>query len=97
MVAEGEKMITEGWAMFEEAVGQAGTGELPQLLRSIRTSVTATRMMKEEGKMEEELMKGEEGEGEASGGMTVTPVREGAQNPQSQSRLKWRGEGVIQI
>ena len=42
MVAEGEKMIAEGWAMFEEAVAQAGMGELPQLLRSIRMSVTPT-------------------------------------------------------
>ena len=82
-------MIAEGWAMFEEVVGQAEMGELPQLLSSIRTSVTPTRMMKEEAKMEEELMKGEEDE--ASGGMTVTLVREGAPNPRSRSRLKQRG------
>ena len=72
-------MIAEGWAMFNKVVGQAGMGELPQLPRSIRRSVTPTQMMKEEVKMEEELRKGEEGEGEASGsrGMTITPVRRG--------------------
>ena len=29
-------MIAEGWEMFEEAVEAAGTGDLPQLLRSLR-------------------------------------------------------------
>ena len=29
-------MIAEGWEMFEEAVMAAGTGDLPQLLRSLR-------------------------------------------------------------
>ena len=29
-------MIAEGWEMFEEVVEQAGTGDLPQLLRSLR-------------------------------------------------------------
>ena len=92
MVAEGEKMIAEGWGMFEKVVGQAGMGELPQLLRSIRTSVTPTRM-KEEVKMEEELTKGEEGEGEASGsrGMTITPVREGG--PKSPITIQVKTEG----
>ena len=92
MVAEGEKMIVEGWAMFEETVGQVGMGKLPQLLRSIRTSVTPTWMMKE-AKMEEELMKGEEGEGEASGGMTVTPVREGGPESPIMIQVKMEGGG----
>ena len=78
MVAEGEKLILDGWAMFEQAVGQAGMGELPQLLISIWSSITPTRMMKGEAKMEEELAKQGEGEGEASGsGMSITPVRQG--------------------
>ena len=33
-VAAGHRMIAEGWEMFEEAVEAAGTGDLPQLLRS---------------------------------------------------------------
>ena len=35
-VAAGHRMIAEGWEMFEEAVEAAGTGDLPQLLRSLR-------------------------------------------------------------
>ena len=79
--------------MFGKVVGQPGMGELPQLLRSIRRNVTPTQMMKEEVKMEEELMKGEEGEGEASGsrGMTITLVREGG--PESLITIQVKTEG----
>ena len=35
-------MIAEGWEMFEEAVEAAGTGDLPQLLRSLRGMTTPT-------------------------------------------------------
>ena len=35
-VAAGHRMIAEGWEMFEEAVEATGTGDLPQLLRSLR-------------------------------------------------------------
>ena len=35
-VAAGHRMIVEGWEMFKEAVEAAGTGDLPQLLRSLR-------------------------------------------------------------
>ena len=38
--AAGHKMVVEGWALFEEAVNQAGAGDLPQLLWSIRTMTT---------------------------------------------------------
>ena len=31
-VAAGHRMITDGWEMFEEAIEEAGTGDLPQLL-----------------------------------------------------------------
>ena len=89
MVAEGNKMIAEGWAMFDKVVGQAGIGELPQLLRSIRRNVTP---VKEEVKMEEELSKGDD-EGEASGsrGMIITPVREGG--PESLITIQVKMEG----
>ena len=33
-------MVKEGCAVFSEAVNQAGAGDLPQLLRSIRTIMT---------------------------------------------------------
>ena len=39
-LAAGHKMVVEGWALFEEAVNQAGAGDLPQLLQSIRTMTT---------------------------------------------------------
>ena len=52
LVAEGNKMIGEGWVMFDKVVGQAGMGELPQLLRSVRRSVTPVTPVKEEVKME---------------------------------------------
>ena len=39
-VATGHKMVEEGSALFEEAVNQAGAGDLPQLLQSIRTMTT---------------------------------------------------------
>ena len=93
MVAEGNKMIAEGWAMFDKVVRQAGMGELSQLLRSIRRSVTPIQMVKEEVKMEEELRKGEEGEGEVSGsrGMTITLVREGG--PESPITIQVKTEG----
>ena len=42
LVAEGNKMVAEGWEQFEKAVGEAGVGELPQLLRGIRSSLTPT-------------------------------------------------------
>ena len=41
-VAAGHRMITEGWEMFEEAMEAAGTGDLPQLLRSLRGITTLT-------------------------------------------------------
>ena len=39
-VAAGHKMVAEGWALFKMAVNQAGAGDLPQLLWSIRTMMT---------------------------------------------------------
>ena len=39
-VAARHKMVAEGWTLFEEAVNQAGAGDLPQLLQSIRTMTT---------------------------------------------------------
>ena len=32
MVANEEKLIADGWALYEEALGEIGAGELPQML-----------------------------------------------------------------
>ena len=94
LVAEGNKMIGEGWAIFDDVVGKAEMGELPQLLRSVRRSVTPVTPVKEEVKMEE---KGDEegDEGEASGrGMTITPVREGGPESPITIQVKTAGGKV---
>ena len=80
LIAEGNKLIGEGWAIFDNVIGQARMGELPQLLRSVRRSVMPVTPVKEEVKMEEEKgdYQGDEGEASGSGrGITITPVREG--------------------
>ena len=90
LVAEGHKMVADGWIAFENQVGEMGMGELPQLLRSLKSSVTPTPpapLVKQEVKMEEEMVevaKEGEGEGEGEGGpvsstskMSITPVSQG--------------------
>ena len=95
LVAEGNKMIGEGWAMFDKVVGQAGMGELPQLLRSVRRSVTPVTPVKEEVKMEEEKGDDQGDQGEASGsrGMTITSVREGGPKSPITIQVKTAGGG----
>ena len=39
-VAEGHQMVADGWKLFEEAVESVGAGDLPQLLRSVRSMTT---------------------------------------------------------
>ena len=41
-VAAGHKMISDGWNMFEKTCLEVGTGELPQLLRSLKLTTTPT-------------------------------------------------------
>ena len=82
MVAEGEKLIVEGWALYEKVVAEAGMGELPQLLRSVRASLTPTRMFEPTltatpTKMEE----GGEGKGKCSGGGNYSSSGGGTQIP----------------
>ena len=36
----GHRMVAQGWDLFEEVVKDAGVGDLPQLLRSIKTMTT---------------------------------------------------------
>ena len=37
-------MISDGWVMFEKTCLEVGTGELPQLLRSLKLMTTPTSM-----------------------------------------------------
>ena len=41
-VAARHKMISDGWNMFEKTCLEVGTGELPQLLRSLKLTTTPT-------------------------------------------------------
>ena len=92
LVAEGNKMIGEGWAIFDDVVGKSQMGELPQLLRSVRRNVTPVTGVKMEEKGDEEG----EGEGEASGrGMTITPVREGGPESPITIQVKTAGGKVV--
>ena len=81
LVAEGHKLVADGWMALEGTVGELGLGELPQLLRRLKSSLTPTptpTAMKEEvEKMEEELAIGEEEEGASTSGLSVTPVSQG--------------------
>ena len=40
MVADGHRRVANGWNLFEEACSEAGPGELPQLLRSLKVATT---------------------------------------------------------
>ena len=42
MVAEGHRMVAQGWTIFEEAIGSSGPGDLPQLLHHLKGVTTPT-------------------------------------------------------
>ena len=42
MVSRGHQLVAEGWAAFEKMCKEVGTGELPQLLRYVKTATTPT-------------------------------------------------------
>ena len=95
-IAKGHQLVAEGWSNFEDAVGEMGMGELPQLLRSLRSSLTPTPTptptpgtpMKAEA---EELMKVME-EGATPGtSISVTPVSQGG--PESPITIQVKTEG----
>ena len=44
-VAEGHRMIVDGWTKFEEVVENAGAGDLPQLLWHLKGMMTLTSTM----------------------------------------------------
>ena len=70
-------MISDGWQLFEETIGQAGMGELPQLLRSVKASVTPTPMPMPMPTPTPTNVKEGEGEEASTSGVSVTQVREG--------------------
>ena len=41
-VAAGHRMVTEGWTLFERTCEEVGPGELPQLLRQLKSAMTPT-------------------------------------------------------
>ena len=60
-VAAGHRMVTEGWTLFEKTCEEVGPGELPQLLRQLKSATTpspgpstATTPIKTEPMEEEE-------------------------------------------
>ena len=61
IVAAGHRMVTEGWTLFEKTCEEVGPGELPQLLRQLKSATTpspgpstATTPVKTEPMEEEE-------------------------------------------
>ena len=42
MVSRGHQLVAEGWAAFEKTCKEVGAGELPQLLRYVKTATTPT-------------------------------------------------------
>ena len=42
MVAAGHRMVTEGWMLFKRTCEEVGPGELPQLLRQLKSATTPT-------------------------------------------------------
>ena len=44
LVTQGHAAVVEGWQLFEEAVGDAGPSDLPNLLRQLKGKTTPTQM-----------------------------------------------------
>ena len=42
MVADGHNTVAQEWKLFEEAVEEAGPGELPQLLQQLKRKMMLT-------------------------------------------------------
>ena len=44
LVTQGHTAVAEGWQLFEEAVEEAGHGDLPNVLRQLKGKTTPTQM-----------------------------------------------------
>ena len=82
MVAAGHRMVAEGWTLFERTCEEVGPGELPQLLRQLKSATTPTPAspgpgpstpVKEEA-MEEEEIKQLADEGASGSGFIETLI-----------------------
>ena len=80
-VAAGHRMVEEGWTLFEETCEEVGPGELPQLLRQLKSATTPSPgpspPVKAEPMEEEEVQQPEGAEPEASAsasGINETPI-----------------------
>ena len=80
-VAAGHRMITEGWTLFEHTCEEVGPGELPQLLRQLKSATTPTPAspgpstpVKTEPMEEEEETEQLEHVGESGSGLIETPI-----------------------
>ena len=68
-VARGHQLVYEGWKSFEETCSEVGVGELPQLLRYLKTATTPTPTKMEAKEQAEEM--------EAGAGVESTPGTSG--------------------
>ena len=82
MVAAGHRMVAEGWTLFERSCEEVGPGELPQLLRQLKSATTPTPAspgpgpstpVKEEP-MEEEAIQQLADVGASGSGFIETPI-----------------------
>ena len=68
-VAAGHRMVAEGWTLFEQTCEEVGPGELPQLLRQLKSATTPSpgpsTPVKTEPMEEEEVQQPEGAEPEA--------------------------------
>ena len=71
-VAEGHRLVSEGWTLFERTCEEVGPGELPQLLRQLKGAMTPTPPP-EPSPVKTEPME-EEGEVKPVSGFIETPI-----------------------
>ena len=80
-VAAGDRMVTEGWTLFEHTCEEVGPGELPQFLRQLKSATTPTAAspgpstpVKTETMEEEEEIEQLAHLGESGSGFIETPI-----------------------
>ena len=58
-VAEGHRLVSEGWTLFERTCEEVGPGELPQLLRQLKGATTPTPALESSPVKTEPMEEGE--------------------------------------
>ena len=89
-VAEGHQMIVDGWRLFKEAVASVGAGDLPQLLRAVRTMTTPTPPPSA-GQQEQASEPGQQAP------MDVTPGASGTSQPVALPVKRERGDEPVVV